>query len=76
MKTKFTEQEIIDFFQKKKDEIVGEEILSRVPPDYNDFPKGFDLVEVINFVYKQGLKQGKIEGNVEVMNELIKFFEL
>jgi hypothetical protein len=76
MKTKFTEQEIIDFFQKKKDEIVGEEILSRVPPDYNDFPKGLDLVEVINFVYKQGLKQGKIEGNVEVMNELIKFFEL
>lgn len=76
MRTKFTEQEIIDFFQKKKDEIVGEEILSRVPPDYNDFPQGLDLVEVINFVYKQGLKQGKIEGNVEVMNELIKFFEL
>jgi hypothetical protein len=76
MKTIFTHEEICQFFQKKKDAIVGDEILSRIPPDFNDFPHGLELLEMFNFIYKQGLKQGEIEGRVNLMNELIVFFEL
>lgn len=76
MKTIFTHEEIVDFFQKKKDTIVGDEILSRILPDFSEFPDGLDLMEMMNFVYKQGLKQGNIEGRIELMNELIEFFEL
>lgn len=76
MKTIFTHEEISDFLIKKKDAIVGDEILSRIPPDIKDFPDGFNIAEVINFIYKQGIKQGEIGGKIELMNELIVFFEL
>jgi hypothetical protein len=76
MKTIFTHEEICEFFQKKKDIIVGDEILSRIPPEFKDFPDGLSLLEVINFVYMQGTKQGEIQGRITLMNELIEFFEL
>jgi hypothetical protein len=76
MKTIFTHEEISEFFQKKKDAIVGDEILSRIPPEFKDFPDGLNLLEVINFVYMQGTKQGEITGRINLMNELIEFFEL
>jgi hypothetical protein len=76
MKTIFTQEEICDFFQKKKDIIVGDEILSRIPPEMKEYPEGFNVLEAINFVYKQGLKQGEIQGRIDLMNELIVFFEL
>jgi hypothetical protein len=76
MKTIFTHEEICDFLQKKKDAIVGDEILSRIPPDIKDFPNGVNIAELINFIYMQGTKQGEIMGRVNLMNELIEFFEL
>jgi hypothetical protein len=76
MKTIFTKEEIVDFFQKKKDVIQGEEILSRVTPDFHDFPDGISPLDMMAFIYKKGVEHGKIEGNIELMNELILFFEL
>ena len=76
MKTIFTKEEIVEFFQKKKDVLQGEEILSRIMPDFADFPEGISPLEVMAYIYHKGVEHGKIEGNVELMNELILFFEL
>jgi hypothetical protein len=76
MKTEFSKEEIFDFLRKKKDLIVGDEIISRITPDFSEFLDGISPLEVMAFVYKKGVVHGKIEGQTELMTELISFFEL
>ncbi len=79
MKTAFTPLEIVQFMQKKKDEIMGEEILYRAThrPQVDPYnPQEVSFSDGLNAVHQIGVAQGKIEGKVEIMNELIRFFEL
>lgn len=77
MKTIFEAEEIIEFLRKKKDEIVGEEILSRTSTNFDpDAPVNMSMTDALMRIRDIGLTQGKIEGKIELMNELIVFFEL
>jgi hypothetical protein len=79
MKTQFEFEEIKEFLLKKKDEIVGEQMLNNAFTDFRNpenIPQMDDLFDAFTEIFKLGLAQGKIEGKCEVMNDVIEFFKL
>jgi hypothetical protein len=77
MKTTFTEEEIKRFFQKKRDELIGEDILSSTSVDTITVnPDIMNFVDALNRIHKISFEKGRIEGKCEMVHEFIKFFNL
>ena len=74
MRTKFSETEILIFLQKKKNEIVADEMIMKAisRPENRDIT----FSEMLTAIHEIGMKQGNLEGRLELMNELFSFFEL
>lgn len=77
MKTTFTEEEIRRFFQKKRDELIGEDILSSTNLDFSKLsPDINSYVDALNRIKDLSFEKGRIEGKCEMVHEFIKFFNL
>lgn len=76
MKTIFTEEEVRDFLLKKVREIQGEAIL--LPSSQSEETRFTpnSLTDIIEKMYNSGIKQGITEGKMQLMRELLDFFEL
>ena len=75
MKTEFSEIEIAQFLNQKKHEIQGDNLLLEAlsKPDRDNMRNMYDA---FNQVYQMGYKQGELQGRIDMMNALIKLFEL
>jgi hypothetical protein len=76
MKTTFTRDEIYEFFINQKNQVVADDLLIKAMNRPEDDPNNpFDFVKSLNWMYNMGLQQGELQGRVDAMNEVMKFFE-
>lgn len=76
MKTTFTRDEIYEFFINQKNQVVADDLLIKAMNRPEDDPNDpFDFVKSLNWMYNMGLQQGELQGRVDAMNEVMKFFE-
>ena len=75
MRTNFSETEIIIFLEKKKNEIVADEMIMKAISRPNT-DGDITFSEMLSAIHSIGLKQGNLEGRLDLMNELFSFFEL
>lgn len=75
MKTEFSEIEIAQFLNQKKQQMQGDNILLEAfsKPDPDNMRSMYDA---FNQVYQMGFKQGELQGRIDMMNDFIKLFEL
>ena len=71
MKTLFTESEVREFLSQKMAELQGELILFSIPPR----PEDMELDRLPEQFYVAGRQHGSIDGKLEVMRQVMKFFD-
>lgn len=75
MRTKFSESEILNFLEKKKNEIVGDEMILRATQRPEDCEVN-SFSDMLSAIHQIGLKQGNLEGRLDLINDIFKFFEI
>lgn len=75
MKTSFRKEEIAQFLLRKKNELVADDIILSTMGKIED-GQDRSFSEMLKHIHSIGLKQGNMEGRLEMIDDLIKFFEL
>jgi hypothetical protein len=76
MKKAISAQELIDFLQKKANELEGTVILQDMVPfnEYFDFKaqdiNTINIGEILNKVYKLGIDRGVVKGKTDICTEI------
>ena len=80
MKLIFTEQEIIEFFKTKRDEIVADEIIIKATvlqkPDFSNDKNNIEMIETLCEAAQEiGKAEGNMSGRIKLLCELVDLFE-
>ncbi len=74
MKSNFTCIEIAEFLQKQKRQIEADYfIMEATKPKCDDID---NMVECMKAIHEIGMKQGSLDGRMEIINSFLEFFEL
>ena len=74
MKSIYSPEEVAEFLKKLKREIEADYMIMEATKPENESLMTFQ--ETINAVHQIGLKQGSLDGRMNVINEFMIFFEL
>jgi hypothetical protein len=72
----YTELEILKFMEKMKNSIVADNILLQLE-DPRKNPQEFQsFIDALDKSHSLGIKQGNIQGRLDLLNDMIKHFDI
>jgi hypothetical protein len=74
MKSIYSPEDIASFLEKLKREIEADYLIMEATKPENESLMTFD--ETLNAVHQIGLKQGSLDGRMNVINQFMIFFEI